>query len=190
MEPLAGVADNISLAALRINDTRVFYRFINIFISITDAKHIILAQLPFRANRKLGLLEGIKFGIDRSIQKCRGARFVGIYPKILLTSASDARSNKTCLRTNARSGKTANDIIDVKARRRFAGENFEIIFKKNITAEQTARKSKFYPVVELTVAGENLCLAVAGNIKRKTETRRDLVAPAEVDRAWILVKRW
>ena len=63
-----------------------------------------------------------------------------------------------------------------------AGENLKIVFKKNITSEQTARKRKFHPVEEPTVAGENFRPAVAGKIVGESKSRSDLVAPAKIYR--------
>ena len=70
-----------------------------------------------------------------------------------------------------------------------AGEELKIVFKKNVAAEQTARKRKFHPVEEPAVAGENFRRAVAGKIVGESKSRSDLVAPAKIYRTRKLVER-
>ena len=87
--------------------------------------------------------------------------------------------DKTVLRTHAGSRKPAKDISDIKACGSIARKEFEIIFKKNIPSEQTARKLKLHPVEEPTVTCEKLCPSVAGKIVRESNSRSDFVAPAK-----------
>ena len=96
VQSAARVADDVSLAAGRVDDARVFNCFIDILIGVTNAQNVVSAQLPFRANRELSLPERLQIRIDcAAIQECRRSRIVCIDAQVLLTSAASAGSDKT-----------------------------------------------------------------------------------------------
>ena len=189
MKAAARIADNVSLAARRIDDARVLDRLVDILIGIANAEDVVLAHLPFDADRELGLLKRFQIRIDRAAVQGIGVRVVGVDAQILLAAAAGAGDDESRLRADARSGVTADDIVDIKAAGRIAGEKLEVIFEKNVAAEQAARQLEFDAVEKLAVAGEDLRLAVAVEIVGKPEARGDLIRPVEVDRARKLVIR-
>ena len=75
--------------------------------------------------------------------------------------------------------KAVQDTADVKGGNSIAGEDFKIIFKKNIAAKQTAWQLKFHPIEEPAVAGKNLGRTLAGEIVGRSQAAARSCRPSQ-----------